>query len=94
MLGQASQGLTFTAFTPGLPQMAQSFAGTGHGMEIAQQTVTIAALGVIAGAFLSGKIVDIAGPRVTILTSLLLYGLRVPQDCCCMTFGICSAAGS
>lgn len=75
MLGHASQGLTFTAFSPGLPAMAQSFDATGHGMEIAQQSVTIAALGIIAGAFSSGKIIDIVGSRVTMLTALALFGI-------------------
>lgn len=74
-LGHLSQGLTFTAFTPALPQMAQSFAATGHGMEIAQQAVTIAALGIFAGAFLSGKIIDIIGSRRTMLASLILFGI-------------------
>lgn len=75
MLGHASQGFTFTAFSPGLPAMAQSFNATGHGMEIAQQSVTIAALGIIVGAFLSGKIIDIFGSRITMLTMLTLFGV-------------------
>ena len=73
-VGQAAQGLTFTAFTPSLPQMAQSFNGGGHGMAIAQQSVTIAAFGIIAGSFISGKIVEFFGSRATILVSLLLFG--------------------
>jgi MFS family permease len=75
MLGNASQGLTFTAFSPGLPEMAQSFNATGHGMEIAQQSVTVAALGIIIGAFLSGKIIDIIGSRATMLGMLALFGI-------------------
>jgi MFS family permease len=75
MLGHAAQGLTFTAFTPGLPAMAQSFNANGHGMDIAQQSVTIAALGVVAGSILSGKIVDIIGSRATMLTMLAIFGI-------------------
>jgi MFS family permease len=74
-LGHLSQGLTFTAFTPALPQMAQSFSATGHGMDIAQQAVTIAALGIFAGSFVSGKIVDIIGSRRTMLAALILFGI-------------------
>jgi len=75
MVGQSGQGLLFTAFTPGLPQMAQSFNAGGHGMAIAQQCVTIAAFGVIAGSFASGKIIEWIGSRVTILLALILFGV-------------------
>ncbi len=75
MVGQAAQGLAFTAFTPGLPQMAQSFNAGGHGMAIAQQSVTIAAFGIIAGSFASGKIVGWIGSRMTICLTLTLFGV-------------------
>jgi len=75
MLGQSAQGVAFSAFTPALPQMAQSFNASGHGMVLAQQAVTIAAFGLIAGSFASGKIIDMFGARMTILVSMLLFAV-------------------
>jgi len=75
MVGQSGQGLLFTAFTPGLPQMAQNFNAAGHGMAIAQQCVTIAAFGVIAGSFASGRIIEWIGSRMTILLALIVFGV-------------------
>jgi MFS family permease len=75
MIGQSAQGLAFSIFTPALPQMAQSFNAGGHGMAIAQQAVMIAALGVMVGAFASGKIIELIGSRMTILIAMLLFGV-------------------
>jgi MFS family permease len=75
MIGQSAQGVAFSAFTPALPQMAQSFNAGGHGMAIAQQAVTIAAFGLIAGSFASGKIIELIGSRMTILIAMLFFGI-------------------
>jgi MFS family permease len=75
MIGQSAQGVGFTAFTPALPQMAQSFNAGGHGMAIAQQAVTIAAFGLMVGSFASGKIIELIGSRRTILIAMLFFGV-------------------
>lgn len=75
MLGQAAQGLAFTAFTPALSTMAKDFNTGGHGMIAAQQILTIASAGVILGAFVSGTIVGRYGARDTMLVCLAALGL-------------------
>jgi MFS family permease len=82
MVGQSAQGLAFAAFVPGLPQMAQSFNAGGHGMAIAQQCVTIAAFGIIAGFFVSGKIIELIGSRMTLFLALMLFGLAGAGGMC------------
>jgi MFS family permease len=75
MLGHLSQGLTFTAFAPALPQLAHDFGGGSHGQLIAQLTLMISALGMMVGALASGWIVDRLGARWVLSGSLLAYGL-------------------
>jgi MFS family permease len=75
MLGHLSQGLTFTAFAPALPQLAHDFGGGSQGQLIAQLTLMISALGMMVGALASGWIVDRVGARGVLLASLLGYGL-------------------
>jgi ACDE family multidrug resistance protein len=73
MLGMMAQGLAFTAFVSALPQMAQEL-GT-RGVFFAQMTMALAALGLMFGALASGWVLEKLGTRVTLLTSLLIYGL-------------------
>jgi MFS family permease len=75
MLGHLSQGLTFTAFAPALPQLARDFGGGSQGMLIAELTLMISALGMMVGALASGWIVDRLGAPPVLLGSLLIYGL-------------------
>src|ERR1700722_19053743 len=74
MLGHFAQGLTFTAFAPALPQLANYFGGGSHGELVAQLTLTISALGMMVGALASGWIVDRLGYRSVLLGALLGYG--------------------
>jgi MFS family permease len=73
MLGAMSQAVVFSAFVSALPQLAHDFGGRGE--FIAQMTMALAALGVMFGALASGWILEKAGTRVTLLTSMLIYGL-------------------
>ncbi|MEA3183283.1 MAG: hypothetical protein QOI59_6806 [Gammaproteobacteria bacterium] len=73
MLGMMAQGLAFTAFVSALPQMAQALGS--RGVFIAQMTMSLAALGLMCGALASGWVLEKLGTRVTLLTSLLIFGL-------------------
>ena len=73
MIGLMSQGLAFTAFVAVMPQLARDF-GSG-GTFIAQMTMALASLGVLAGALTSGSILKQAGTRGTLQCALLVYGL-------------------
>jgi MFS family permease len=73
MLGLMSQTLDFAAFGSALPQMAHDLGNRGE--FIAQMTMSIAALGLMVGALASGWILQKAGTRVMLLTSVLAYGL-------------------
>jgi MFS family permease len=75
MLGQASQGITFTAFIGALPMIARSFSSGSHGAEIAQQAVTIAGIGLVIGSIVSGKIIEWIGARLTALAALVVFGV-------------------
>ena len=75
MLGHLSQGLTFTAFAPALPQLARDFGGGSQGELIAELTLMISALGMMLGALASGWIVERIGARWVLLGALLAYGV-------------------
>jgi MFS family permease len=75
MLGHLSQGLTFTAFAPALPQMARDFGGGSYGAMTAQLTLVISALGMMIGALASGWIVERTRPRTLQLIALASYGV-------------------
>lgn len=75
MLGMASQGLTFTAFSPALSAIAKDFNQHGHGGLIAQQCLTIASGGLFFGAFVSGRIISRFGARRTALVAIMAFGL-------------------
>ena len=74
MLGHLSQGLTFTAFAPALPQLARDFGGGSQGEFVAQMTLMISALGMMLGALASGWIIERLGSGVVLWGALLLYG--------------------
>lgn len=73
MLGMMAQGLAFTAFVSALPQMAQELGS--RGVFFAQMTMALAALGLMFGALASGWVLEKFGTRVTLLTSVLVFGL-------------------
>jgi MFS family permease len=71
-LGHMSQGLAFTAFIAALPQMAHDLGE--HGELVAQMTMALAALGLLIGSLASGWVLEMAGTRVTLLSSLAIFG--------------------
>jgi MFS family permease len=73
MLGQMSQSLTFTAFVATLPQMAHDWGGDGP--FLAQMTMAVAALGMMAGSIVSGWVLERAGTRGTLVGSLIAFAL-------------------
>jgi MFS family permease len=73
MLGSMSQALVFSAFPSALPLIAHDFGSRGE--FIAQMTMGLAALGLMLGAVASGWILRKAGTRITLLVSMLTYGL-------------------
>jgi MFS family permease len=73
MVGMMAQGLAFTAFVSALPQMASDLGPDG--ISVAQMTMALAALGLMFGSLASGWILERLGTRVTLLASLLVYGL-------------------
>src|ERR1700730_2586490 len=72
-LGSIAQVLVFAAPNSALPEMAKDLGSRGE--FIAQMTMAFAALGLMLGALASGWILEKAGTRVTLLTSMLTYGL-------------------
>jgi MFS family permease len=73
MLGSMSQALIFSAFPSALPLIARDFGSRGE--FVAQMTMGLAALGLVLGAVASGWILQKAGSRITLLVSVLAYGL-------------------
>jgi MFS family permease len=73
MLGMMAQGFGFCGFVSALPQMAVTF-GTG-GEFVAQMTIACVALGLMFGALVSGRVLEAAGSRYTLLLSIVIYGL-------------------
>jgi MFS family permease len=78
-LGHMSQGLAFTAFVSALPQMARDLGPRGE--LIAQMTMALASLGLLAGSLLSGWILEKAGPRRSLLGFIALYGVAGSGGC-------------
>jgi MFS family permease len=68
-----AQGLALTAIVSTLPEMARDLGP--HGEFVAQMAMAMAALGLMAGALASGWILAKAGTRLTLLSSLVAYGL-------------------
>jgi MFS family permease len=73
MLGFMSQGLAFTAFVSALPQIAHDLGPRGE--LLAQLTMALTALGLMLGALVSGRILERAGSRATLLVSLGVFGV-------------------
>lgn len=73
MLGQMSQGVTFTAFMAALPLMARDLGDRGP--FVAQMTMALAALGLMCGSIVSGWILEKSGTRVTLLASMLIFAV-------------------
>lgn len=72
-IGHMAQGVAFTACIAGLPQMAHDL---GEGGEfVAQMTIAVAALGLLVGALASGWILERAGTRGTLLSSIVVFGI-------------------
>jgi MFS family permease len=69
MLGQMSQSLAFTAFVAALPSMARDWGTAGP--FLAQMTMALGALGMMAGSFMSGWLLERCGIRRTLIGSLL-----------------------
>jgi MFS family permease len=72
-IGHMAQGLAFTACVAALPQMAHDLGAGGE--FVAQMTIAVAALGLLVGALASGWILDRAGTRGTLLTSIVVFGV-------------------
>jgi MFS family permease len=73
MLGFMSQGLALSALVSALPQMAHDLGSRGQ--FIAQMTMAVTALGLMLGALASGWILEKVGTRITLLASMLTYGI-------------------
>jgi MFS family permease len=67
----AAVGLTLAAMPPILPELAARVGGE----RTAQLIVSVAGFGMIAGGFVSGRLLERAGIRAFTLLSLVLYGL-------------------
>jgi MFS family permease len=71
-IGHMAQGLTFTACIAALPQMAHDLGERGE--FVAQMTIAVAALGLLVGSLASGWILERAGTRRTLLSSIVIFG--------------------
>jgi len=67
----AAVGLTLAAMPPILPELAARVGGE----RAAQLIVSVAGFGMIAGGFVSGRLLERAGIRAFTLLSLVLYGV-------------------
>jgi MFS family permease len=67
----AAVGLTLAAMPPILPELAARVGGE----HTAQLIVSVAGFGMIAGGFVSGRLLERTGIRAFTLLSLLLYGV-------------------
>ena len=72
LLGLVPQSITEASITASLPEMARDFGLNGE--FAAQMMLGLGALGLMVGALVSGRILERAGTRRTMLGALLAFG--------------------
>jgi len=73
MLGLVFQSFVEAGISAALPEMSRDLGGNGE--FVAQMMMGMGALGLMIGALISGRVLELGGTRRTVIGALLVYGI-------------------